>query len=749
MKNYLFQAPTFISALFTRRVRVTLYTITGIVLLIWWYVIAVKINPFNLFGPMPPMADLENPELDLSTEVISSDGVCLGRYYRENRSLVRYEQIPPQLVKTLIISEDHRFYNHSGLDLRSYLRVLKGMVTFEKQGGGSTLTQQVAKNLFRTRSTELQGRLARIGWPFEIIISKTKELIIAIELERRYTKEELIAMYLNVVPYHYKTFGIKAAAQMYFNKRLDELTLADCALLVGMLQGTYRFNPVIYPERAIHKRNEVMDKLYAHRYIKNKKTLDSLKRLPLKLNFSIPRTNGTFATHFVHNVLKQEMKSWCSQNGYDLFGSGLKIYVTLDTRIQALAQQAVANQMSRMQKIVDDTWRNQNVSGKTFNKILKQAARRTPTYKRLSSAYGDGSEMLLRQLYKKRKMRIFTWQGEQDTLFSTMDSLAYYKRILQCGLMSMNPATGEIKAWVGGIDFNYFQYDHVKQSKRQAGSTFKPFVFGVAMESGYSPCMRLPDSSPVITWANGTYQPKNYDGTYGSGEYFTLRQAMARSLNSITMQLLEKVHIENVIHFAQRMGITSKMKAVPSLALGTMEVSLFETVGAYAAFVNEGLHTVPFYVSRIEDRNGNILHTFAPSQHVVLDAATAATMVHLLKGGVEEEGGTSRALSATVLSNNQVGGKTGTTDDASDGWYIGITHNLVTGVWVGGQERNIHLPSSLAAGSRSALPVWDEFMREVYAHPSTGIRKGLFNKAALDSIAPCEEEKATPELTVF
>jgi len=749
MKTYLLQGLQFIVALFNYRVRFTLSVFAGILLLAWLYVMAIKINPYNLFGPMPPMEDLENPELDLSTEVISADGVCLGRYYRENRSMVRYEQIPRQLVKTLIISEDHRFYDHSGLDFRSYLRVLKGIITFEKQGGGSTLTQQVAKNLFRTRSAELQGRLARTGWLFDLVISKTKELIIAIELERRYTKEELIAMYFNVVPYHYKTFGIKAAAQMYFNKRLEELTLADCALLVGMLQGTHRFNPVIYPERATHKRNEVLNKLYAHHYITKRKTLDSLKKLPLKLNFSVPRTNGMFATHFVHNILKQEMKSWCSQNGYDLFGSGLKIYVTIDTRIQALAQQAVAGQMSRMQKIVDNAWKNQNGLDEGLNKFLERKIKQTTSYKHLSSTYGDGSDTVVHQLNKKRKMRVFTWKGERDTLFSPMDSLAYYQRFLQCGLMSMSPTTGEIKAWVGGIDYNYFQYDHVKQSKRQAGSTFKPFVFGVAIESGYSPCMRLPDTSPVITWGNGTYQPKNYDGTYGNGESFTLRQAMARSLNSITMQLLEKVRAENVIHFAQRMGITSKMEAVPSIALGTMEVSLFEMVGAYAAFVNAGLHTLPFYITRIEDRNGNILHTFAPSQHLVLDASTAATMVHLLTGSVEEEAGTSRALSAAVLSNNQVGGKTGTTDNASDGWYIGITHNLITGVWVGGQEPSIHLPPSLAAGSKSALPVWDQFMREVYAHPLTGIEKGAFNKGNASPITACEEEKATPDLTVF
>lgn len=706
------------------------------------YIYAVKKNPCNLFGPMPSLRAIENPELDLSSEVISADGVLIGRYCHENRSLVTYDKLPEHLVKTLVISEDHRFFEHSGMDLWSYFRVVKGVVTMSAQGGGSTLTQQTAKNLFGTRNADLRGKLADLGQPVELLISKTKEWIIAVQLEEKFTKEEIIAMYLNTVPFNKEAYGIKVAAATYFNKDLDDLNLQESALLVGMLQGTHRFNPVNFPDRALRKRNEVLDKLYKHRYIKTSRERDSLKAIPIKLNF-VPQSHDEGpATYFINNILKKEMQQWCTENGYNLYESGLKIYVTLDSRLQHYAEEAMSSHLNKVQKEFDKAWKNKNPwtdsHGNEIKDFLDRKIKKSTAYKRLLTKYGKGSDSISFHLRQKKKMKIFTWSGDRDTLFSSMDSLQYYNRFLQAGMMAMNPETGEVKAWVGGINYKYFQFDHVQQGTRQAGSTFKPFVFGAAIENGYTPCFMLPNVSPTIAWGNGFYNPKNFDGSYGDGTQYTLRQAMARSLNSITIQLVDKLEPENVTKFARKLGITSKLDAVPAVGLGTSDVSLYEMVAAYSSFVNHGSYTLPHYISRIEDKHGNVVQTFVPSQKIVLDESTAYTMVHMLKGGVEEEEGTSRGLSQAVIADNEVGGKTGTTDDASDGWYIGITHNLVTGIWVGGDDPSVHLPKGLASGSRSALPVWDKFMTNVYKHPETGYTKGEFKRPELAVAISCD-----------
>jgi penicillin-binding protein 1A len=709
------------------------------------YIYAVILNPFNLFGAMPSLKDIENPENDWSSELVSADGVSLGRYIRYHRRPVTYEQLSPLLVNTLIISEDHRFFDHSGMDLQSYLRVFRGIVTGSNQGGGSTLTQQTAKNLFRTRGAELQGRLASIGGPLELLISKTKEWIIAVQLERNYTKEEIIAMYLNTAPFNNNAYGIKVAAETYFSKGPEALNIQESALLVGMLQGTNRFNPIEYPERALRKRNQVLNKLYQHEHIKTEEEYDSIRALPIQLNFVVQNQNVGLATYF-RDIVQKDIMAWCKEHGYNLYESGLRIHTTIDSRLQQFAEEAMAEHMSKLQRDFDrawgrtrDPWVNDN--GTAIEGFLQRKIKRTETYRNLEKKYGAGSDSIMIALHQKKKMRIFSWRGERDTILSSFDSLRYYNRFLQSGMMTMNPETGAVKAWVGGINHKYFKYDHVSQGTRQPGSTFKPFVYGKAIEDGYTPCEKFANTSPTIRVSGTVYHVKNSDGTYGDGTPYTMRQALARSLNSITIQLIDRLKPQNVVDFAQRLGIASKLDPVPSLGLGTSNVSLFEMVAAYSSFANLGIYTQPYFITRIEDKNGNIIENFVPKTRQAINETTAYAMVHMLKGGVEEEGGTSHGLSKAVLDNNEVGGKTGTTDNASDGWYIGITHNLVTGVWVGGDEPSIHFPSwGAGAATRSALPVWDKFMTKVYAHPETEYLKGYFKQPDdLKMTLRCEE----------
>lgn len=714
---------------FKRMVR-TLWVVTlGLVVGIPLFVYAVIWNPADLFGEMPSLRQIENPKNDLSSELIAADGASLGRYFRVHRSEVTYDELPDHLVKTLLISEDHRFLDHSGLDMEAYLRVIKGIVTFSSQGGGSTLTQQTAKNLFRTREHELEGKLSRMSDALAMLISKTKEWIIAVRLEETFTKEEIIALYLNTVPFNNNAFGIKVAAETYFKKAPHQLELHECALLVGMLQGTVLYNPVRHPERALRKRNDVLRKLVALNYI-SKTSGDSVMQLPLGLNFAVKTHSEGPAPYFLM-AIRPELLEWCKQNGYNLYESGLKIYTTLDSRLQQYAEQALTTHMARLQKTFEKDWGARNPwvdeSGAEMKDFMPRKIKRTNAYRALKKMYGDRDDSIEFYLNQKKPMTIFTWTGKKDTTFSSYDSLRYYNRFLQSSLMSMDPHTGAVKAWVGGINYSYFQYDLVKQSRRQPGSTFKPFLYGAAIENGYSPCQMFDDVSPSVTVNGKQYQVRNANGTLGDGRKYTLRQGLAKSLNSISVKLIDILKPANVAEFANKVGITSSLDPVYSLALGTSEVSLYELVGAYSTFVNHGIHTKPYYITRIEDKNGNVIQTFLPVAKQTIDATTGYTMVHMLKGGVEEEGGSSRALSEFVKADNEIGGKTGTTDNGSDGWYVGITNNLVTGVWVGGDERSIHFPRwGESSGGRTALPIFDLYMQKVYSDTRSGYPKTTF-----------------------
>lgn len=702
------------------------------------YLLCVSINLFGLFGEMPNVHEIENPKNDLSSELISADGVSLGRYYRSNRnrSQVSYEELSEDLVQVLTISEDHRFYKHSGLDLQGLMRALFGALTFNNQGGGSTLTQQLAKALFTQNSDHsLDGHIAKLGGLPRRLIQKNKEWIISVYLERNFTKEEILTMYLNTAEYVNQSFGIKVAAENHFKKAPDSLNLQESALLVGMLQNPALFNPAKRPERALAKRNQVLWKVYQHGYkIKTREQYDSVAALPLGLNFKVQDENEGSATYF-RTIVQNYLLAYCKARNIDLYNSGLKIYTTIDSRLQKYAEESLTAHMATLQKGFTEQWKARKMdpwldeNGHQFKDFLAKRIKSTPQYKAYVKKWGEGDDSVKIMLNLKKPIKVFAWDGERDTTFNVYDSLNYYKRFLQAGMMAMDPTTGAIKAWVGGVNHKYFKFDHVRQAKRQAGSTFKPFVYGLAMESGYSPCYELYDISPAIKVPGGVWYPPNSDGTKGSGEKMTLRHAMALSINTITAQIMMTMGPANVVEFANRVGIESKLDAVPSLCLGVSDVSVFEMVGAYSTFVNGGIHTRPTFISRIEDKNGNVIEAFVPQTRESINDQTAYKMIHMLRGGVEEEGGTSGGLPRELKTENEIGGKTGTTNDASDGWYMGVTHNLVTGVWVGGDERAIRFPSwTFGQGTKTARPIFANFMLKVYADKESGITKGSFQR---------------------
>jgi penicillin-binding protein 1A len=718
------------------------------------YIYSVRYDLFGLFGGMPSLKAIENPENDLSSELISADGVSLGRYFLYNRSQVSYQQLSPVLVNTLLISEDHRFRKHSGLDFQAFLRAISGAITFQSQGGGSTITQQLAKNLF-TLNPELEGSMAKAFPIFRRIIQKTKEWIISVHLERNFTKDEIIAMYLNTCSFSNGAYGIKVAAETYFKKQPDKLNIQESAVLVGMLQNPSLFNPRQRPQHALSKRNEVLAKLLHHDYIKTRAEFDSLRSLPIELKFSVQNQNVGLATYF-RTGIQHELVQWCRERGINLFESGLKIYTTIDSRMQRYAVEAVEESMRAQQKTFDSHWGNENPwidsDGNEIEGFLESRIKQSETYRNLVRKYGEGHDSIRIMLRLKKPMRVFSWRGDRDTLFSSIDSLNYYKRFLHAGFMSMDAQTGAVRAWVGDISHRYFKYDHVRQGSRQPGSTFKPFVYGTAMEAGYTPCYKLQDISPSFKLSDGTtWIPANSAGDRGTGESMTLRKALALSKNSITAQLLQKVGAENVVDFARRVGIKSRLDPVPSLCLGVNNVSLYELIGSYSTFVNLGIHTEPFYITRIEDKNGNVLQNFVPVRKQVISDQTAFKIIYMLMGGVEEIGGTSGGLDAGLKEDNEIGAKTGTTNNASDGWYMGVTRDLVSGAWVGGDEPTIHYREwVLGSGGRTARPIWEKYMQKVYADRSLIYKKGEFRRpAALDVTIDCsafEESEDEPEL---
>ena len=714
-----------------RSIRILWVVFVAILIAIPIFIYSIRINALGLYGGLPSLKKLENPDPDLSSILYSADGEVLGRYFRFNRTPVNYQDLSDELVTTLLVTEDIRFFDHSGIDLRGLGRVLVYSILLQKNaGGGSTLSQQLAKILFRTRSELNDGLLSNVPI-LNMVIIKLKEWIVAVQLEVSYTKEEILAMYLNIAEFGSNTYGIKSAASTFFNKLPSELNYAESALLVGMVNAPTRYSPILNPQNAINKRTEVLYNLQKYGVIDDH-LYDSLSSTGLGLQYRVENQNVGLATYF-RTVARNSLVRWAKNNGHDLFEDGLRIYTTIDSRMQQHAEDAMGEHMKELQKIFDEHLEGSNPwideDGYEIEEFLENVIKRTDYYKFLSRKYGEENDSIEHYLNLPKPMTVFSWEGERDTLMSSYDSLAHYKKFLQAGFMAMDPHTGAIKAWVGGVNHKYFKFDNVKQGRRQPGSTFKPIVYSTAISDGFSPCFPVTDVAISFKRPGDeeAWFPQNSNGRY-TGERMTLRQAMARSVNSITAWLIKKMSPQRVVNQARLLGIESPLQAVPALCLGAGgEVSLYEMVGAYSTFVNRGTWIEPLYITRIEDKNGAVIEEFVPRTQEALNEQTAYLMVHMLKGATEEVGGTARGLEWTLLNNNEIGGKTGTTQNASDGWFMGITKDLVAGAWVGGDDRSIHFKTwTMGQGARTAMPIWNNFMKKVYDDPNLYYTKGPF-----------------------
>ncbi|HJP63567.1 MAG TPA: transglycosylase domain-containing protein, partial [Mucilaginibacter sp.] len=697
---------------------------------------AIELNFLWLFGYSPTMDDIKNPTMSVVSEVFYSDGKLIGRYYKENRSPVEFNKISPDLIHALVATEDVRFYNHSGVDFYGFLTSMVSTAKGDRRGG-STITQQLAKNLFETRKRKSQGIMRHIP-VIKTIVFKFKEWLTALEIEHVYSKQEILTMYFNTVPFGNNSFGIKAASLKYFNKSPDSVSQAQAAMLIGMLKATSTYNPIRNPERSKERRNTVLAQMQKYGYIK-KAEYDNDIAQPLNLDLSYVEDESA-GDSYLREAVEKWLDKWCKEKGYNLYEDGLKIYTTIDSRLQQYAEEAVAEKMKMLQKRFYNLWGNKtpwrDLSGNVITDFIWKNEQRLPIYKLLDKKYHGDTTQMKQYFEKKKKMKIFSWNGYRDTLFSTVDSIKYYAKILNTGMMTIEPSSGKIKVWVGGIDHRFFNYDHVNQAKRQAGSTFKPFAYVTALDNGFTPCDKFTDHPVSIKFVdNGkpdVWEPQNADFHFSYMD-MSLRWAMGKSVNSITAQVTEKVGWDKVVNYAHKCGIESPLKSVPSVSLGTNDVSVYEMVRAYSTFLNKGERIDPILVSKIVDQDGDVVAEFKPKTERVLSEETAWLMLYMFRGGMDEPGGTSQALweynGLWKKNNNQIGGKTGTSSKYVDGWYMGITKDLVTGVWVGCDDRSVHFNSSeTGEGSHTALPIFGRFMEKVYADPKSGYTPGPFPK---------------------
>jgi len=711
----------------------------GKYLLIFWglflvpFVLAVVILFMASKGwigqELPSFEELENPKSNLASEVISSDQAILGKYYVENRTNIHYYDLNENIVQALKATEDIRFEEHSGIDPRGLLRAVFRAGT---AGGGSTITQQLAKNLFHEKPDTKTER----------IIQKLQEWIIAVQLERRYTKEEIIAMYLNTVEFSSNAYGIKSAARTYFNKMPDTLNVQEAAVLIGMLQAPTRFNPARNPERSLARRNIVLSQMNKYKFIPDDQ-IDSIIALPIDLNFQMEDHNFGLATYF-RESLRTDLLKWCKEHinnatgkPYNLYTDGLKIYTTIDSRMQRYAEEAMREHMTEIQKKFTEHWKNKE-PWEDHKEILEEGKKRSDRYIRMKAA-GATPKQIDSAFKAKTEMTLFSWKGDIDTVLSPMDSIKYFKKMLQLGFMSMEPQSGYIRAWVGGNDYRFFQYDHVKEGKRQVGSTFKPFLYTLAMQEGYSPCYKIPNIRVTFDLPTGDqWSPVNADDKYGG--MLTLKEGLAESVNCISAYLMKQFGPQAMIEIARKMGITSPIDAVPAICLGTPDVSVYEMVGAYSTFANKGVWTQPIYLTRIEDKNGNILQEFVPRKVEAVSEETAYLMLRLMEGVVQF--GTGGRLRGQYKLRMPIAGKTGTTQNQSDGWFMGITPELVSGCWVGCEDRLVHFRTlELGQGARTAMPIWALYMQKVYGDKNLNISQGDFEtpKDPLSVVLDCDK----------
>jgi len=701
---------------------------------------------WGIFGSMPSFEDLENPDSNLATEIISSDGVVIGKYFKTNRSQLKYSDLPKNLVEALVATEDARFYDHSGIDGRGTLRAVFSLGT---NGGASTLTQQLAKQLFHGEGSKFL--------PFRIV-QKIKEWIIAIRLERQYTKNEILAMYCNVYDFGNYSVGVSSAAQTYFSKEPKDLTVDESAILVGMFKNSGLYNPVRNPEGVKNRRNVVLSQMEKAKMISEAEK-ERLQALPITLKFKLESHREGMATYF-REYLRDYMKKWVAENkkpdgsDYDIYKDGLKIYTTIDSRMQTYAEEAVAAHMQNLQQQFFIEQKNNknapfvNITQAETDRIMMQAMKNSVRWAQMKDM-DKSEEDIIASFKVKTKMRIFTWKGERDTTMTPLDSIRYYKHFLQSGLMSMEPQTGAIKAWVGGINYKYFQYDHVGQGARQVGSTFKPFVYATAIEElNMSPCDSILDGPFMIHkgrhHVTEDWEPRNSDYRYRG--MVTLKQALAASINTVSAKLIDRTSPEAVVELTKKLGVKTEIPVQPSIALGAVDITVEDMVAAYSTFANQGVYVKPQFLTRIENKSGEVIYEPIPESHDVLNKDIAFAVIKLLQGVTESgsgvrlrtQGGGSgdnRWTGYPYMFTNPIAGKTGTTQNQSDGWFMGMVPNLVTGVWVGCEDRSARFKSlTYGQGATAALPVWGYFMKKCYADKSLQISKSEFERPANLSI---------------
>ena len=724
-------------------------------IILFWFLFSVGvISMYGLFylasigkfGEMPDFRQLENPKTNFASEIISSDNEVLGKYYfNDNRTPIKYEDINTKTVEALIATEDERFYSHPGIDLKATLRAI---VFLNTRGGASTISQQLARQLFvGVRSRNI----------IQAVGQKIKEWVIAVELEKQYTKEEIITMYLNIYDFGYYGDGIKSASNIYFSKEPIDLKIEESAMLIGMLQNSSLYDPLRRPEITKNRRDLVLMQMAKNKYISENEK-DSLQEIPLELNYTPQSHRQGLATYF-RSYLRGFMKDWTDNNlksdgsKYNLYSDGLKIYTTINSKMQKYAEESVTEHMKNLQKeffIQNDTLSTapfRDLDEDEEESIMKRTMRRSERWRkaRLSGKSADEIEEIFNV---PTEMSIFSWEGDIDTVMAPIDSIRYYKHFLQAGMMSMNPKNGHVMAWVGGINYRNFQYDHVMQSKRQIGSTFKPFLYATAIDQlKLSPCDMLPDAIHCIEpykYGNpDPWCPTNSSDKYGGMR--TLSNALANSKNTISAQLIDRVGPRPVADLARNLGVSSNIPNVPAIALGTPDLSVYEMVGAYGAFANKGIYVKPIMVTKIEDRNGKIVFQSTPETKDVLSEESSYVTLKLLEG-VTKFGSGARLrhdipedernyVYKNVVSgypykfDNAIAGKTGTTQNQSDGWFIGMVPNLVTGVWVGGEDRSIHFEEiAFGQGATMSLPIWGLFMKKCYEDEELGVSKEDFEE---------------------
>lgn len=675
--------------------------------------ITILLINFGLLGYMPSMKDLENPTSALSTEVLAGDGkTIIGRYYVQDRSNSRYEEISPNVLNALLATEDSRFYQHSGID---GIAVLRAVIFLGREGGGSTLTQQLAKNLFPRRNPNL----------FNMPFIKLKEWVMAVKLEKNLTKHEIITLYLNTVPFGDNVYGIKNASLTFFNKLPSDVTINEAAVLVGMLKGNTLYNPRRNPERAFARRNTVLSQMVKYGLLPAAEAAN-LQQEPIELNYRKLDYHEGIAPYFRQEVEKEvkqvlkNIKKPDSNEPYNIYKDGLKIYTTLDIKMQQYAEQAVAEHLQDLQAqfIAQSGYHDGSVWEKELKGNLQRSLKQTERYKYLKEA-GMSEEAIMEELNTPVPMKVFSWnkKREKDTLMSPVDSLKYMKMFLQAGFMAMDPFSGDVKAWVGGIDHNYFQYDHVNvKSGRQVGSTIKPLLYTFAVYNGFSACGNVPTTPQHFQG----FKPDLYDAGGSKFVEVPMSTALAKSINNAALYLINQVGINAFVDFAHRCGILSNIDKVPASALGVSDISLYEMLWAYTMFPTLGINTRPVFISRIEDKHGNLIKNFVPQQKELIDNKTAYTMVKMMKGAVDN--GTGRRLRYMYKLEGEMAGKTGTTNKQADAWFIGYTPQLLAGAWVGCDDRLLRFRSErLGQGAAAALPVWAYFMKKVYADKTTGM----------------------------